>query len=209
LSTDRITLAKRPNAIRRVQTLRGDTLQDVAARALGDASRWYELIYLNELRYPYLTDDPQAERSGVLLTGGEIMVPALTAPVAQTIRSDAYGSDTKLADDGDLAVEGGDLGAVSGAANMTQAIGVRIDTSPGELTYHLDYGCSLRGFIGEQASPHRLTALAMLRRSLKADDRIASVYDASIAINGDSVRMSSSVMTVVGRQVSVEQEVRA
>ena len=64
------------SGFRLVPTRRGDTLQDVAVRELGDAARWYDLAAINDLLPPFLTDDPQQAGPRVLLTGQDLKIPA-------------------------------------------------------------------------------------------------------------------------------------
>lgn len=46
-------------SIHRVRT--SDTVTTLAARYLDDASRWREIVTANELRFPYISDDPLAQ----------------------------------------------------------------------------------------------------------------------------------------------------
>ena len=65
-------------------TRRGDTLQLISYRELGDASLWTQLIAYNKLVYPFITDDPTQVQPGVLLTGSQILVPAPVPVISST-----------------------------------------------------------------------------------------------------------------------------
>ncbi len=45
-----------------VETLANDTMQGIAARELGDASRWVDLVNINGLTPPYLTGELEPGR---------------------------------------------------------------------------------------------------------------------------------------------------
>jgi hypothetical protein len=79
--------------IRLAETRYGDTLQRIALRELGDASRWVELAELNGLRPPYLTD-PALARAGVLAYGASIKLPSPSSIVSASSDPGAvYGAD--------------------------------------------------------------------------------------------------------------------
>jgi hypothetical protein len=54
---------------------RGDTLQSLAARFLGDARRWRQIAVLNSLEPPFISD---AGLPGTLRTGDKILVPSVS-----------------------------------------------------------------------------------------------------------------------------------
>src|ERR1019366_965663 len=112
----------------------GDTLPVIAARELGDASRWTEIIAMNGMVFPYLTDDPDSVVPGVFLTGTNITIPSSTPGAVTTDPNTVFGSDIFLSD-GFLTVVNGDIGLVRGLPNLTQALDNLLDTDQGELLY--------------------------------------------------------------------------
>lgn len=47
----------RPNNVREVRIQRGDILERIAQREYGDATRWLDLVVLNNLKPPYIADE--------------------------------------------------------------------------------------------------------------------------------------------------------
>src|ERR1019366_7489071 len=116
-----------------VATHFGDTLPVVAARELGDAARWTEIIALNDMVYPYLTDSIGAVAPGVFLTGTYITVPSSSPSAASNDPNAVFGQDVMLAADGGLEVVNGDISLVSGPENLSQALNNLLKTDTGEL----------------------------------------------------------------------------
>ncbi len=48
---------RKPEFVREVKILRGDTLEKIALREQGDALRWTEMVILNNLKPPYIDDN--------------------------------------------------------------------------------------------------------------------------------------------------------
>lgn len=190
---------------RHIQTYRGDTLQKVAARELGDASRWYELIHLNRLVPPYITDDPMLVRPGVVESGATIMVPSSSGGDLTHVRAeDPFGSDI-LMQMGEIQLEGGDFATVTGIGNLRQALAHKLITEPGDLLFHRVYGCAARTIIGARAnSASGALAGGFVRRSLLADDRVVKVRSQTVVVMGDHVAISASVEATDGTAVGVE-----
>lgn len=186
-----------------VDTNRGDTLISVAARELGDATRWAEIAWINELRWPGITDDPDLVRPGVVLSGTQIKVPAATA----TVSADADPAAVFLVDialvNGRIASTGaGDIAPVSGRENLQQALKRRIEVRRGELVMHPLYGSDLHRMIGKGNGP----ALALIvagyaKAAIARDERIARVNRAAVATTGDSNVITVDAETILGRPI--------
>jgi hypothetical protein len=139
------------SGFRLVETRRGDTLQRIAVRELGDATRWHELAEINRLRPPYLTDDESQVSGSVKLTGSQLLVPSSTpTATVDTNAESIFGTDVLLRR-GKFQVSSGDLVLVSGVDNYLQALRHVVRTEPGDLMFHPRYGCGVRKMIGWRA----------------------------------------------------------
>jgi phage baseplate assembly protein W len=199
------TIFDRPlSGYRFVQTHRGDTLQAIAARELGDAAQWYTLISINGLVPPYITDDASQVKAGVLLSGDSLMVPAPVALTSTTSdANEVFGTDVELRN-GLLATARGDFSLVSGRANLHQALSNRLDTERGDLLWHQDYGSRHRELIGTVNGPTAgLLAAQYAKAALQADPRVQSIKNSSAAVAGDVVSVSVEVQPISGQSMSV------
>jgi phage baseplate assembly protein W len=189
---------------RHVQTQYGDTLQTFAARELGDTTQWTALIGLNGLIPPYLTDKPGSVVPGVLLNGSFLLVPAATQSTS-TDPNDVFKTDGLLNPDGTLNVtEGGDIGTVSGIANLTQALENALDTDQGELIYHLNYGYLGRRLVGSKNGPTAgLLAARYAKQTVSADSRIAQVDSSTATVTGDVIATVVLAETIAGTTVPI------
>lgn len=177
-----------------------EDIRDVAARLLGDRSRWKILVTLNELISPFIspTGGP-----GVLMPGDAILYPAdrviggdTTTVAAQDPTTDgtrnnsqantagqlAYGRDLRLqsafvgsSEITDLVInQRGDLGSIVGIPNVEQAIRIKFITERGELPAHSKFGAKFP--IGRKASPASFNAFRIdALRTLTSDNRIKTV----------------------------------
>lgn len=188
----------------------GDTLQAIAARELGDASRWVDLITYNKLVPPFITDDASEAGPGVLLTGSPILVPA-PAPASSLRQPDAaqaFGADMQLDARGVLMTDGNDFVIVAGAANLTQALKNRVVTERGDLLFHLLYGCDLRRIVGTVNGPTaNLLAARSVKKALLQDRRVSTVRNAQATVSGDTINVTANADSVVGAPVQVNAAV--
>lgn len=191
-----------------VETRRGDTLQVLAARELGDAGRWPEIIAYNELVPPWLTDDPARAGPGVMLTGSVLRVPAPAQVATAEADPDAVFEVDLLLSGGRLVADGGDIAVVAGRDNLRQAIGHRLDTEAGELLFHQDYGSRVRQLVGATNGPTAaLLAARYARGAVAGDPRIQRITEATAAADGDSINVTLVAEPIVGRPIQIETRI--
>lgn len=190
-------------------TFVGDTLQTIALRELGDASRWPELISYNNLVPPFITDTAALAAPGVLITGSTIMVPAPTRVSVETDPESVLGTDAQLGQYGELlTTDGGDFAVVSGGQNLMQALTNRLDTEVGDLMFHPEYGNPARRLIGKVNGPTRgLVGAQVVRAAVALDPRVVRATSASAKVVGDTINIAVEVKTVTGRTVTASTKV--
>lgn len=187
-----------PN-VRHAQVHYGDTLQRIALRELGDSSKWLDLVGINNLRPPFISETGGA---GVLAWGDTIKVPAS----ASTVSADAspelvFGRDVSLSS-GVLAIADGDVALKAGIPNLSQALMHRVVTEKRELGFHPPYGCWVRSLLGavNGASAGQLAAF-YVRSALLEDDRVASVVSCDAEMENDQIQVRAVVLPTSGGQI--------
>ncbi|ENE5752084.1 hypothetical protein ABNO07_003562 [Salmonella enterica subsp. enterica serovar Bareilly] len=193
---------------RLVQTHYGDTLQDVANRELGDENRWIELIWLNDLNYPYLTDDETEVTPNVILNGSLLRVPA-AAGVGNLTRNQSepgqiYERDILMVNRRLTLDENGDIAVTAGVANLGQQLRHRINTPRGQLRRHPEYGCrihELRGKVNGPLAAH--LAREYLKTAIKAEYRIARIVSITGSSEGDVIRADAVGEAIAGDSIDL------
>jgi phage baseplate assembly protein W len=204
MSTPPINLNKPLYGFRFVSTQRGDSLQLIAARELGDATLWQQLIDYNGLVPPYITDDPTQASAGVVLTGATIKVPA-PQPVVTTTTDPAqvFGTDIALKN-GRFSFSSGDFATVSGRDNLKQAVENRLNTERGDLLMHQNYGSLHPRMIGAVNGPTAGQLVAQYAKAaVKADPRIQAVKSANAVVANDAAVVQIEAQPVSGQTLTV------
>ncbi len=190
---------------RLVQTQYGDDLQEVARRELNDQNRWAELLWLNGLKYPYLTDDPTAVGDGVLLNGSLIRVPAPAGIYTDKEDYDQLFERDVLMVNRRLKAVDGDLAVCAGLDNLSQQLNHRIRTPTGQVHRHPEYGCKINHLHGVVTGPAKTSLGAgYVKASLKADYRVATVNSVQAVQNGDAMSVSADLTPIAGAAIDLD-----
>ena len=188
-----------------VSTTQDDTLQSIAAREMGDGKLWPQLVQINGLVPPYITTNPAAAGSGVLLAGAQIMV---SAPISDGVSQDpsaVFLVDMTTDASGQLLDDGkGDFASVSGLSNLSQSLRNRIETEQRELVMHTGYGSRVRKIVGVANGPTAGVLAAQYAKSaVLADPRVRKVSAATAQVVGDRVSVSVEAVPISGAPVTV------
>lgn len=183
-----------------VQVKYGETLQQIAARELLDAGRWYEIISINGLRYPYLA---ATASDGVIAYGGMLMVPSSATVASSSVDPNlVFERDIKLTNgllSGDL-----DIHTADGVGNLSQALRHRVMVDTKEMLYHPAYGCRVREVLGAGAGLNSaLLAGAYVRAALLKDPRVSAVKSVDVQVFGDQIAVRAEVLPIDGRPLQI------
>lgn len=197
-----------PSAVSQVSIELNETIERFAARVLGDATRANEIILLNNLDPPYVSEDTIVG-SNTVKSGDLVLVPAneTTLETSGVIKKRGtsriirelttaekdLGVDLRLTATNDLAVDTQipDLKLIAGLNNAAQALGISIGVEKGSLLYHPNKGISPQ--IGKKDS---LTAGELgleIESSILSDKRFLALNELSVTRDGLSVAIGAVV----------------
>jgi phage baseplate assembly protein W len=202
---------KQYSGYRFVSTRRGDTLQMVAFRELGNANDWAKLAWFNNLLPPFITDDASLAGDRVLLSGQELKIPSTVAE-SESSSNDLENvllTDCRLRN-GRLSVDEttGDFEVVSGRDNLKQAISFRIVTDPGELIYHPGYGCKIGRRKGNKnAAVATLMGRMDIQDALIQESRLRRIDSITTTSSGDVLSAVVVVTPITGDPVQADVSV--
>ena len=156
----------------------GDTLMDIANRALGNFEQWSTIANINNLQPPFI----DAEKSAQVATwGNKLLLPnpnGSPAPgftpnyLINFLGVDLYYGPVN----GDMPAWTGDFQLIGGYDNFRVSLGRRMQTTLGTLMYHPNYGCRIPPEVGNVEVGSSAGYLAAFARScLKSDPRTGSV----------------------------------
>jgi phage baseplate assembly protein W len=177
----------------------------VAAREMGDANRWAELVWINRLTPPYITTDERQAGPTVLLAGALIKVPAPagladeSAERGQVYERDCALQNKRLRSDGN-----GDFAVFAGADNLRQQLQHRVATPRGQARRHPEYGCLVYRLQGTVNGPTAaMLGAEYVKAALQADYRVSSVDSARADVTGDAVRIQARAVAIDGGVVDL------
>jgi phage baseplate assembly protein W len=202
-----VTWQQTVTGTRAVPTLLGDTMERIALRETGDAANWYQLVALNGLLPPYISDDPTVGGiNGVLLAGQNTVKVTSPAPAASGVADadDVFGTDVLLTSGQMTIGAAGDFQTVTGPDNLVQAMNLALGTHQGELVYHSTYGDRVFELLGKpnNGSIDQLAA-AYVSRCIAADPRIDSVSGVTVTAAGGTAALVATAVAVNGKRLPV------
>lgn len=189
-------------AVKQIKLVHGITLERLAQQELGDSTRWGELVELNDLKAPYVSEDANESRDGVLKPGDNILIPIplqngfsqipagkenkLTKGMSELEKS--LGTDLKIDKNFDLIISSsGDLELIAGADNMAQGTILKLSYEPGEVILYPQLGAGVipgRKFPPVEEIKDRVTS------TLLQDNRIQRVADLSLMRDNSGLSIS-------------------
>lgn len=201
-----------------------DTIFTLAQRLLADQARWKEIVILNDLKSPYISET--GDGIDVLRPGDTVLFPSGTPLPQSGVEQDPedtdpltkrLGRDLKLTsfqvfgglEDFDLAVnQQGDLDLVEGILNLEQAVRIKFSTEQGTLPTHPQFG--IRVPIGSKSNIRSLIGFQLnARASLLRDSRIDEINDLRFSVDGNVLTVTADLqITEVDGGVAVSFQSR-
>lgn len=177
----------------------GDSLQAIAARTLGSASRWVDLVTVNGLEFPFVDFSGANGRPGAAYAGKRVFgatdtlkLPLPASGSVMGVSDDPIGSDTP-----DSPAKAGEMH--SGTENMVAALMRRLLTPRGHIPWHPGYGSGLRSRIGSATTPAMvMEARADAVDTLSSDPRVLSVSKVDVSFGDGLVDIRAEVVTPLG-----------
>lgn len=210
-------IIKTPNSAYTDIVRSGENLQDIAVRTLGDVSRWYDIVLLNQLKYPYI-DTIENKSLGVVAPGSVIYIPSSSSVISKgVIRGrttyitqnlseveKSLGVDLELTADNDLRINARqDLDLVAGAQNAAQAIYISLMLESGSLKYHQYKGVNLSP--GTKDAGAARDVIESVRRSIVSDPRFDSVSNLSVSRVNTTLLLNMNVqVSNLGKNIPLE-----
>lgn len=185
--------------------VQGDTLQLIAQAHMGAMSEWVTLAQYNNLRHPYITENPEDKITNhkIVVVGDTIVIPmdmegtreedyTMTLDSRNIVEEIALGRDFCLTKNliyasthgtHDEILElttapNGGIGYVKGMNNLRQALLQRLWTKRGTLPLHPQYGSDLHQFIGSRVTKELMVRVALeIEATCRVDPRVSDITD--------------------------------
>jgi len=189
-------------AVKEIRIDAGVTLERLAQDYLGDATRWGEIVEVNNLKTPYIVQDPTDKEGGLLTIGDKILIPTeqvgdfSNTPRGKTNKINenqtelerSLGIDFKLDDNFDLIINNSsDLELVGGSENMAQQVILKLSYEKGEVMGKPQLGSNL--LPGTKFPPLHDIQDGVVN-TLTSDSRIESVQNLNITREGNALRLN-------------------
>jgi hypothetical protein len=179
----------------------GDTLLDLAARETGNFENWIQVAGINNLTPPY----PGPTNQAVAQSGRQLYMPGSSVQVGSSGTPPSYPNDAMGTDywfgpiNGIQPAWNGDIPLITGLLNFAAALGRRIQTPIGALTYHQEYGSRIPGEVGAvQAADEAAKLAAFGKAALAADKRTGRILSATASVQPGFLATFAGVVNPIG-----------
>lgn len=195
----------------------GDSLQKIASAY--NISDWKDLVYINNLEYPYICDTLNANApvgNGVLKVGDKMLIPSseYSAPAnnlrIDNIEKQAYGCDLdiysydsgneqvkNLESKGELSDNNGDLKLSEGIRNLRQRLLIRLSVSKGSMILHPDFGSDIDKYVGLKGTPQNIIKLQLaVQESILSDELVEQVQDLTVEVSNGILSIDCNIIPV-------------
>lgn len=194
-------------SVKTITVDQGQTIVDLAAKYLGDALKWPDIVQANNLKPPFIVDDIDSTLKNVMKPGDSILIPLPTTssvpqndvlerrPINANLNAleRNLGIDLMLNNANDLAVANNDFKLIAGVKNALQALGLKFRVTPGELRYHPGYGFPLE--IGVKTTDLTATDVFDATTStILSDDRFSDIKNLQINFNNGIITVITKVV---------------
>jgi phage baseplate assembly protein W len=183
-----------------------ESLQQLAAREMGDASRWVDIVNLNGLVPPYVTEESDVAAAGnIALYGSLLLVPSSVPQASSTTNPDLIFEVDVHLNNGRITTQNGDISVVGGTGNLSQSLRHRVVTEMGDLIYHQGYGCNVRKVLGAvNGNVANIMAASYVKDAVSDDPRVRSVTYATAEAVGDKITVDVEVVPIDSRPIQLE-----
>jgi len=194
-----------PSSVKELTIKGGDTLESISAKVLGDPDRWVELVTLNNLIPPYLSDTPSSDPR-IKSVSDKILIPLFdsNSPVRTNFNSKNFnftrnlseldkflGIDLRLnLDSHDLMItNSNDYSLVSGSENAAQALFIKLGLEKGSLKRYPEIGLGLQ--VGTKSRTRMAASFRTeIARSVLTDPRFVDIKDVYFEMIGGQVKFN-------------------
>lgn len=196
----------------------GDSLQKIASAY--NISDWRDLVYVNNLEYPYIHDtldvDVSLIGSRVLKVGDRMLIPSsrYLTPAnnlrIDTVEKQAYGGDLdiysydsgneqvkNLESKGELNDNNGDLRLAEGVGNLCQRLLIRLSVAKGSMILHPDFGSDIDKYVGLKGTPQNLIKLRLaVQECILSDELIEQIQDLTVEVSNGILSVTCGIVPV-------------
>ena len=192
-------------AVKQIQLPAGTSLERLALEQLGDPTRWGEIVELNSLKPPYISQNPADASATVKVPGNTILLPQplingfpnipindqnfLEQGLNEVQKN--LGIDLQLTPDFDLLLtNSADLALSIAEKNVAQAIVFKLALERGDLLDHPELGV---GIVAGQKIQSAATIQSSLIQTMSQDPRFDHISNVQVQIQGDTTNILFTV----------------
>lgn len=198
-----------------------DTVYSLAEKHLGSWKRWYEIVFINNLKYPYIS-----KHGGIYtkVPGDDIFIPALDSKIPAyvvdnilniqqvhdrvSIQDVFLGFDVKVSKQGDYIFNGRDFEHVAGVEAFIQELTNVLEGHGGVTPSRFD---APRLNIGSKSNGRTLLMIwhGILKQWLTNDLRVDKLENLSVSQENDLINFSARIKFVdLGDPVTVSSRIK-